>query len=217
MIGAGLGLAPLGCLWKSGKPVNRKIIVLGIDGMDINIASHYMKQGLLPSFSKLAKNGSLRSVATSMPLQSPVAWSNFASGAPASVHGIYDFIHRNPQTMVPYLSTSKVVAPDNVLSLGDYRFPLSGGGTEILRQGKPFWDYLAERDIPTTISRMPANFPCANSRTNMISGLETPDMLGGYGSFTYITTAKEGAFGNITGGVVKTVEFRDGVAVTSLP
>ena len=217
VIGAGLGLSPLGCLWKSGKPLNRKMIVLGIDGMDINIATHYMQKGLLPNFSKLAKNGSLRSVATSMPPQSPVAWSNFASGAPASVHGIYDFIHRDPQTMVPYLSTSKVVAPDNILSLGDYRFSLSGGGTEILRQGKPFWDYLAERDIPTTISRMPANFPCVNSRANMVSGMGTPDMLGGYGSFTYITTAKEASFGNITGGVVKTVEFRDGCAKTSLP
>ena len=59
----------------------------------------------------LAKQGSFRRLTTSIPPQSPVAWSNLITGMNAGGHGIFDFIHRDPKTLQPYFSTSRVEAP----------------------------------------------------------------------------------------------------------
>jgi len=194
----------------------RKSLILGIDGMDIHLASTFMRLGLLPNFSRLAQAGSLTTANTSFPPQSPVAWSSFSVGASPGYHGIYDFIHRDPSTMIPYLSTSKVTAPDKIIQVGGLDIPLASGDVKNLRQGKPFWDYLADHDIPTTIYKMPGNFPCLNKRVDMISGMGTPDLRGGYGSFTLFTTAPPANQDKITGGMVVPFDFQDDYAEVSL-
>lgn len=194
-----------------------KYIVLGIDGMDIKLASTFMRMGMLPNFSKLAAYGSFTSASTSFPPQSPVAWSSFSVGGPPALHGIYDFIHRDPATMTPYLSTSKVSGAEKTLKLGDMEIPLKAGTVKNLRQGKPFWDYLADHDIPATIFKMPGNFPCQSARVNMISGMGTPDLRGGYGSFTLVTSSPPDNADKITGGAVLPISFNNGYAQVILP
>lgn len=157
-LGLGCSLLPAGC-WLSNKPESRKkMLVLGIDGMDPHLARRYMQQGLLPNFSKLAQKGSMRSIASSTPPQSPVAWSHFAVGATSAVHGIYDFIHRDPYSMLPYLSTSSVVPPSKTFNLAGWKIPLSGGKTENLRKGKPFWNIWRNRIFRRLFSRRPPIF-----------------------------------------------------------
>lgn len=208
-------MLPIGC--SSFKSSNqKKVIVIGIDGMDVHLTHAYMQQGLLPNFTKLAQKGSFMSVASSEPPQSPVAWSNFSIGASPSVHGIYDFIHRDPKSMQPYLSTSTVVPPSRTLKVGGLNIPLSQGYTELLRQGKPFWEYLAERDIPATVFKMPGNFPCQSDDVDMVSGMGTPDLRGGYGSFTLYTTMPSRFDKDLTGGRVVKVSFRDDRAEVNL-
>ena len=207
ILGLGCSLLPAGCWFNTGPQSKKKVIVLGIDGMDTHLTREYMRQGLLPNFAKLAQKGCMRSISTSMPPQSPVAWSNFIVGASPSVHGIYDFIHRDPLTMMPYLSTSHISPPGKTLDLGDWRIPLSRGRSENLMKGKPFWEYLAEHDVPTTIFKMPANFPCESEDVRMVSGMGTPDLRGGYGSFTLITTAPNLFKKDMTGGKVYPITF----------
>ena len=170
---------------------HKKVLVLGLDGMDIRLTKEYLRQGLLPNIRKVVEKGSILPLTTSTPPQSPVAWSNVTVGASTMVHGIYDFIHRDPESMVPYLSTSRVTPPSRLLHIGGYKIPLSRGRVENLQQGRPFWDFLADRDIPTTIFKMPANFPCESGEVDMVSGMGTPDLRGGYGSYTVFTTAPE--------------------------
>jgi predicted AlkP superfamily phosphohydrolase/phosphomutase len=216
-IGLGCSFLPTGCWFNSKPKSNKKVIVLGIDGMDTHLTREYMRQGLLPNFSTLAKKGSFRSVDTSFPPQSPVAWSNFIVGAPSSTHGIYDFIHRDPQTMLPYLSTSSVKRAAKTLDLGNWKIPLSKGKTQNLRKGKPFWEYLSERDIPTTVFKVPANFPCQSKKVNMVSGMGTPDLRGGYGNFTLFTTAPHLFKKEMTGGKVISVAFQEQKIRADLP
>ena len=212
ILGLGATLSPTSQLLAAKVVKRRKTLILGLDGMDIKLARAFMRLGLLPNFTKLAQTGGMTSVATSFPPQSPVAWSSFSVGAWPSVHGIYDFIHRDPATMAPYLSTSKVSAPNKTLTLGDFEIPLSAGKVTNLRQGRPFWDYLADHDIPTTIQKMPGNFPCQHAKVDMLSGMGTPDLRGGYGSFTLITTAPPDNADKITGGVVVPINFTDNYA-----
>ena len=58
----------------------KKLIVLGIDGMDPQLLRKFMQEGKMPNFSRLAEQGSFKELGTSIPPQSPVAWSNLITG-----------------------------------------------------------------------------------------------------------------------------------------
>ena len=186
-------VALAGCGRKPGRGVGgRRVIVLGFDGLDYGLTRRLIDEGRLPNFARLeATGGPLQPLGTSIPPQSPVAWSNFLTGSDAGVHGIFDFVHRDPKTMEPYLSTSRVVEPENPrepLAAGNCRLPLSSGQMELLRRGTPIWERLEEHGIETTVLRMPANFPPSGSASYELSGMGTPDILGTYGTFTFYTS-----------------------------
>jgi len=147
------------------RALGRRVVVLGFDGLDFHLTSDLMAQGRLPNFAKLAERGSFSQLGTSIPPQSPVAWSSFITGLDPGGHGIFDFIHRDPKTMTPFLSTSRAVAPSRFVSLGKWQLPLTAGRVELLRKGRAFWDMLEEHGIDTTVVRMPADFPPSGQAT----------------------------------------------------
>jgi predicted AlkP superfamily phosphohydrolase/phosphomutase len=191
--------------------IGRRVIVLGFDGLDYGLTRDLMDRGRLPSFSALAARGSFAPLATSIPPQSPVAWSNFITGLDPGGHGIFDFIHRDPRTMAPYLSTSRT-APGRSIPIGRWQLPLTSGTVELLRRGRPFWDALEDNGIASTIIRMPANFPPSGLATRELSGMGTPDLLGTYGTFSFYTSGPlpENA-SSLSGGVVYSVQADNGV------
>jgi hypothetical protein len=86
-----------------------------------------MERGELPNLSHLAKEGTYRRLATSMPALSPVAWSTFATGVDPSGHGIFDFIARDPRNYEPSLSSSEVYGRTRMVGIGPLRVPVSRG------------------------------------------------------------------------------------------
>ena len=143
-------------------PTARKVFILGIDGLDPGMLQQYMDEGFLPNFQALAEEGDFRPLTTTMPPLSPVAWSTFITGMDPAGHGIFDFIHRNPSTYTPEFSIARTTPAGWTLSLGSWVIPLQGGSTEQLRKGTSFWEMLEEHGVPTTIFRMPVNFPPAS-------------------------------------------------------
>ncbi|MBI4681743.1 MAG: alkaline phosphatase family protein [Nitrospirae bacterium] len=196
---------------------DKKFIILGIDGMDYTVLSEMMERGEMPNFVKFRESGDFKPLLSSVPPQSPVAWSNFITGMDPGGHGIFDFIHRTPEDLLPYLSTSKTEAPSKVFSIGKYRIPLKSEEIKLLRKGKPFWDILEEHGIPTTIISIPANFPSIKSAGRSLSGMGTPDILGSYGSFTYLTSDPNDKGKKVTGGVIHPVEVRDNQVKSFIP
>lgn len=188
MVPALLGLTVAACRGGDRGGANKSLIVLGFDGMDYELTKQMMAEGRLPNLSRVAASGSFQPLGTSMPAQSPVAWSNFITGLDAGGHGIFDFIHRDPETMIPFLSTSRAEGSSKTLKLGKYQIPLGENKIELLRHGQPFWEVLEKRGIPTTILRMPANFPPSGTASHELSGMGTPDILGTYGTFSYYTS-----------------------------
>jgi predicted AlkP superfamily phosphohydrolase/phosphomutase len=190
----------------------RKVIVLGFDGFDYGLTRDLIAQGRLPNLARLAKTGSFTPLASAIPPQSPVAWSTFITGTDPGQHGIFDFIHRDAKTFEPYLSTSRTEGPGRTIKVGRYQFPLAGGRVELLRRGEAFWEPLEARRVSTTIIRMPANFPPSGKATRELSGMGTPDLLGGYGTFSFFTS-EPFAFGgrSLSGGVVVPVTVEGGV------
>src|SRR5438445_619150 len=110
MIRLGLGAAGSSLLLscghaRGGAVASRKLIILGVDGLDPDLLTKFMAEGKMPNFARLAGQGSFRRLTTSIPPQSPVAWSNLITGMNAGGHGIFDFIHRDPKTFQLYFST----------------------------------------------------------------------------------------------------------------
>jgi predicted AlkP superfamily phosphohydrolase/phosphomutase len=204
------------CSTRRTAAADRKVIVLGFDGMDPVILQRLMQAGKMPNFARVLEQGDHRALGTTMPPLSPVAWATFTTGMNPGGHGIFDFIHRDPATMAPYLSTSRAEAPAQTLRLGDWVIPLAAGKLSLLRQGKAFWQVLEEHDVPTTIVRAPANFPPAESSGRQLSGMGTPDLQGTYGVYSYFTDDPATKAGAQSGGEVIRLRVADHVARTQL-
>jgi predicted AlkP superfamily phosphohydrolase/phosphomutase len=193
-----------------------KLIILGVDGMDPQLLKQFMQEGKMPNFSRLAEQGSFRLLTTSIPPQSPVAWSNLITGMNAGGHGIFDFIHRDPKTMELYFSASRVEGPRHAIHVGSWVIPLSGGTAEQLRKGKAFWEILDQHSIPNSVFRIPSNFPPVLAKGKTLSGMGTPDLRGTYGTFSFYTDDPTAVAGAVEGGQVIPVQVENSQVTANL-
>ncbi|MCA8979154.1 MAG: alkaline phosphatase family protein [Planctomycetes bacterium] len=170
-------------------PKHKRVVVLGIDGLDPEILQDVIARypDRMRNFAALIEEGELASLGTSYPPQSPVAWSNFITGRNPGGHGIYDFIHRNPVTRTPVPGSVKEVHGSQVDLWGDWKFPI-GGDTPSNRSGKSFWQILRDHGVPADVWRMPANFPVESSLGLSFPGMMTPALDSAYGTYTVYST-----------------------------
>ncbi len=196
----------------------KKMMVIGFDGMDPKQLQQHIDNGYMPNFKRLIEKGSFTTLGTSIPPQSPVAWSNFISGKNPGGHNIFDFIHRDPKTYLPFLSTSEAVGSSKSIELwGDWQLPLGGGEVVLLREGRAFWELLEKAEVPTTIFKIPANYPPVQTNVRTLSGMGTPDMQGTPGTFTYFTTHPPENADDISGGAVVDIYFDRDKSEASIP
>ncbi len=174
----------------------KKVIVIGIDGMDPVLSERMMNAGQLPHLARMREAGGFSPLGTSIPPQSPVAWANFINGAGPGSHGIFDFIHRHPQEQCkPFYSAADLVPGKGAWEVGEHRLPLDFWpfnhqmpATVLQRQGTPFWEYLDAAGIPSTFYDLPSNYPptpSTHGHHRCICGMGTPDMLGTYGVYQH--------------------------------
>jgi predicted AlkP superfamily phosphohydrolase/phosphomutase len=204
----------------------KKVIVIGIDGMDPRLCERMMDAGDLPHLSRMRDGDGFRPLGTSIPPQSPVAWANFITGAGPGAHGIFDFIHRDPsEQCMPRYAAAETVKGEEGWDIGDYEVPLTfwpfnhePTQTFLRRGGTPFWDYLDEAGIPSWLYDIPSNYPPSPSRhghSHCLSGLGVPDLRGGYGTYQFfsedtIRAKREG------GGMRKPLLFKNDAATAVL-
>ncbi|MDJ0846941.1 MAG: alkaline phosphatase family protein, partial [Myxococcota bacterium] len=131
----------------------KRVVILGLDGMDPGLATKFMRDGRMPNFQKLADQGVFRPLDTSVPSMSPVAWSTFATGVDASQHCIYDFLTRDPCTYAPMLSSTDIRQAKKVLNIGRYVIPLGKARMKLLQKSQHFWKLLGEKHIFSIIQR----------------------------------------------------------------
>jgi predicted AlkP superfamily phosphohydrolase/phosphomutase len=158
----------------------KKIIVLGIDGIDPRLAEQFMQQGDLPHLSDLRQQGSYSRLATSNPPQSPVAWCDIGTGTDSGTHGIFDFIQRNTKNYLPDLA---ILQPGRNYG--------KGRGKTIFDppcKAKFFWEYSAAAGIPSYSLRWPMTFPPAAGDSTLLAGLGVPDIKGDLGRYTCFST-----------------------------
>jgi len=207
-------LAWLGGPAPAPEPAAGRVIVLGFDGMDPNLARRWMYELKLPNFSRLTRNGHFQALGTSNPPQSPVAWSDFAVGDHAGHHGIFDFLRRDPETYAPRFSISEDIPPESRLELFGMSIPLGGGEVLNRRQGQPFWAAAEERGTRASVLRVPVTYP-PDDIQRMLSGMGVPDLLGTQGTYTLFSTTRLDPAGD-SSRVVRVRPGLDGVIDTAL-
>ncbi|HEX4231796.1 MAG TPA: alkaline phosphatase family protein [Bryobacteraceae bacterium] len=176
----------------------KKIVFIGLDGLDPRLTERFMAEGKMPNLARLAESGSYSRLRTTFPSLSPVAWSTFATGVNPAKHNIFDFLDRNLRSYVPQLSSARVGKPQRIWKIGRLRIPLSSPTLELRRKSEPFWRTLGKHGIACTILRVPITFPPEKFDGKMLSAMSTPDMKGTQGSFSQFTTR------------VKTVAYESG-------
>ncbi len=196
------------------RALTKRVVIIGLDGMDPGIATRFLKEGRLPNLAKLAEKGVFRPLDTSNPSMSPVAWSTFATGVDPSGHGIYDFLTRDPCTYAPMLSSTDIRNAEKVLNIGKYVIPLQKPKIKLLQKSQAFWKLLGEKHIFSTIQRVPITFPPVPFRGLLLSGMCVPDLRGSQGTFSFFSTASADGKAAFTGGE-QTVLRRKGNVIRS--
>jgi len=207
----GLLIVLAGCGHPPSPAPGKRVIVLGVDGMDPNfVAGHW---DALPNLKHLRDEGGLLPLATTTPPQSPVAWATFITGLDPAQHGLFDFVHRDPATLEPISSMAQTLEPAHRLEIGSYVLPLSGARIRSFRRGRTFWEILAEHGVPVSILRIPTNYPPQQHAGEALSGMGTPDLEGTFGTFTYYTDDPGETAREVSGGRFVPISVENGRAV----
>ena len=83
------------------QPRPRPVIVIGFDGADAAFTEKWMNEGKLPNLARLRQMGTYRPLTPTLPAQTPVSWSTFATGIDPGRTRIFDFLRRDPKTYMP--------------------------------------------------------------------------------------------------------------------
>ncbi len=177
----------------------RRVVVIGLDGMDPKLTERWMAAGKLPHFTALAAEGAFRRLSTTHPPLSPVAWSSFMTGVHPARHGIFDFLARDARSYLPFLSSSAIEPARRSLSIGKFQVPLGRPQLRLFRKAPPFWKILGDHGVFSSVLRVPVTFPPERFHGTCLSGMSVPDLRGTQGSFTFFTEG--GGDGEHTGGM----------------
>jgi predicted AlkP superfamily phosphohydrolase/phosphomutase len=78
-----------------------RVVIVGFDGADADLAAKWMDEGKLPNLAKLREQGTFAPLRSTVPSQTPVSWSTFSTGLSPGRHTIFDFLKRDIKTYRP--------------------------------------------------------------------------------------------------------------------
>jgi predicted AlkP superfamily phosphohydrolase/phosphomutase len=193
----------------------RQVVIIGLDGLDHELTTNFMKQDKLPAFSELTRSGRFAPLATTFPSISPVAWSSFQTGVNPAKHNIFDFMSPDWKSYLPQLSSAVIGNVSKSVRFGKYHIPLGKPLLKILRKSVPFWNILGDKGIFTNIIRVPITFPPEKTKGLMLAAMCIPDLRGTQGSFTFYTS--RAGHENRTGGTQLPVHRVNGTFTAKMP
>lgn len=148
---------------------NKKVLLIGLDGVTWDIIRPLIKKGYMKNLKKIIDGGTSGVLESVIPPVTPPAWTSISTGCVPEKHGILDFykivIENNEIKYNLYNSKSKKVAE--------------------------IWDFLPYKSI---ICNVPLTYPPKKINGIMISGMYTPNIQS---RFTYPDKYKYNILNNI--------------------
>ena len=207
-------LAMLGCQKAPMRKLRQKVVILGFDGISPNLLERWAGLGLLPTVNRLMRSGGYKRLATTIPPESPVAWSSFATGCNPGKTGIFGFLRRDTKTYFPKIATTERKPPYFLWGL----IPITRPRAICLRRGKAFWKLASEHRIRAVVLEAPISFEPEELEGGFIlSGLGVPDLRGTQGTYHYFSTSLPGSVQNTEmGGKHVRLKFNGSIAKASI-
>lgn len=157
-----------------------RTIILGLDSFDPLTFERLLEQGRMPNLARYVNQQAYASFAVPDPPQSEVSWTSIATGLNPGGHGLFDFVHRNPENYKVFVS------------LLPTKSGLSGTRFAPPFHANTIFDKVVSDGYPATSLWWPAMFPARHqSPVRSIPGLGTPDIRGRLGVGTIFITASE--------------------------
>ncbi|MBI2832936.1 MAG: alkaline phosphatase family protein [Acidobacteria bacterium] len=195
--------------------VNKKLVVIGFDGMDPDLVQRWMDEGQLPNMKSIVDRGGLYTLETTPSPESPTAWASFATGVNAGKHNIYDFLVRDTKTYLPDLGMVRREPPTILLN----SIIVSKPKVFSRRGGTSFWVTAGREGVRASILTVPVTYPPEDvPNGELLAGLPLPDIRDRMGTFSYFATdLSRYEEGNTEfGGILKRLVFDGNVARTEL-
>ncbi|MFH1502318.1 MAG: alkaline phosphatase family protein [Candidatus Eisenbacteria bacterium] len=111
----------LSCAEVETGPVERRVLLLGVDGLEWDIMGPMMETGRLPNISRLVSEGSWGELRSLEYLESPMIWTSISTGKLPDKHGITGF------------TTKPGARREGAIFTADFR------------EARTLWDILGER------------------------------------------------------------------------
>ncbi|MFN2185295.1 MAG: alkaline phosphatase family protein, partial [Anaerolineae bacterium] len=70
-----------------------KVLVIGLDGVTLDLLGPWIEAGELPNLQKLIQEGASGKLRSTLPPISSSSWSSFATGVNPGKHGLVDFVY----------------------------------------------------------------------------------------------------------------------------
>jgi len=128
----------------------KKILMIGLDGVPLEIIQRWAAAGYLPTFRRLMDGGATGHLRSTIPPTSGPSWSSIITGMNPGKTGIFDFLYRRE---------------------GTYAFPPVNAS---LRGGTTMWRYLSDAGYRVGVLNIPMSYPVEAVNGFMISGWMTP-------------------------------------------
>ena len=132
-----IALVLAGILWGAAPAATEggqnpvKVLVIGVDGVSLNLLEPYAEAGVVPNMAKLLKEGARGDLSSIWPLRTPQVWTSAVTGKYPGQHGIWDHLSNTYFNPPPFRTKKKLrVTTEN-------------------RKSKALWNMLAERGLAT--------------------------------------------------------------------
>lgn len=147
-----------------------KTILVGFDAFDPGFFERLHNEGKVPYLSKYLVSSKYSSFKVANPPQSEVSWTSISTGLNPGGHGLFDFVHRNPDTYGLFVS----ILPTKSSLLGNQFSPP--------HKAETIFDSAVKDGYQATSLWWPATFPSRlQSPVRTVPGLGTPDIFGQLG------------------------------------
>jgi predicted AlkP superfamily phosphohydrolase/phosphomutase len=127
-----------------------KVLVIGLDGITLDLLGPWIEAGELPNLQSLMEQGAWGKLRSTLPPISSSSWSSFATGVNPGKHGLVDFVYPG--------ADSYKVSMINATS----------------RQTRALWDWLNDAGYKVGLLGIPTTYPPEPVDGFMISGFLSP-------------------------------------------
>jgi predicted AlkP superfamily phosphohydrolase/phosphomutase len=131
-------------------PARRKVMVVGLDGMTLQVLLPLLNAGELPTFARLLQNGAYGVLHSVTNMTTGPTWASFATGSSPLRHGILHDFHHQPGAYA--------LRPTNG---NDCRVPT-------------FWQVASDAGRTVIVLNVPHTFPARPLRGVLLAGIDAP-------------------------------------------